>query len=245
MITDKILKLVLLLLAGCYVLSQGFAFEQEGEALGTLMLFLLTVLYCRTTENRINYFFHFLVTFTMAHLISLASYYGPMIGATEMDYYYYSANILYMLAYIFLIIKVLNKLDIQMLFRQFTIPILILVILDIFCVSIITATTETKLTFSEYTLEYAYNAVIMILLSVVLINYMYRNDNKSMLLLIGSIFAVFSEIIQLAYYYILASNDLGFVFSFFHVIGFIFFYMQSQLEFTGPIEAYADEQLKA
>ena len=81
----------------------------------------------------------------------------------------------------------------------------------------------------------------MTLLSVALINYMYRNDNKSMLLLLASIFTVFSEIIQLAYYYILEDTNLSFTYSFFMVGAFLFFYLQSQLEFTGPIPEYTDE----
>jgi hypothetical protein len=81
-------------------------------------------------------------------------------------------------------------------------------------------------------------------LSVGLINYMYRNDNKSMLFLIGSICIVFSEIIQLAYFYIIKSNDLGFIYSLFLVLAFVFFYLQSQLEFTGPEPEYTDEQLE-
>jgi hypothetical protein len=85
----------------------------------------------------------------------------------------------------------------------------------------------------------------MILLSVALINYMYRNDNKSMLFLIASIFIVFSEIIQLAYYYILPDNNLSFVYSLFFIIAMLFFYLQSQQEFTGPIPEYADEELEA
>ena len=83
--------------------------------------------------------------------------------------------------------------------------------------------------------------------SVALIDYMYRNDNKSMLFLLGSICIVFSEIIQLAYYYILEDKNLGFIYSFFLVVAFVFFYLQSQLKHTGPQPTYLDmdEQLEA
>jgi len=244
MIINRILKVVLLLLGGCYVVLQGFALQMEAVALSTFMLFLLIILYNKSTEEKDKHFFLFLATFTMAHFINLFAYYGPEIGANAMDYYYYSSNILYIISYIFLIIRILRDLDFKVMLLQFSIPIFILVILDIFCVSIITATTEAKLTFYEYTLEYTYNAVIMALLSAALINYMYRNDNKSMLLLIGSIFIVFSEIIQLTYYYIMDSNDLGFVFSLFLVVAFLFFFLQSQIKFTGPVPEYTDEQLE-
>jgi hypothetical protein len=120
----------------------------------------------------------------------------------------------------------------------------ILFVLDVFCVVIVSATTENILSFYEYTLEFLYNAVIMTLLSVALLQYMYRNDNKSMLFLVGSIFVVFSEIIQLAYFYILDNSDLSFIYALFMVLGLTFFYLQSQVEFTGPVEAYSDETIE-
>jgi hypothetical protein len=126
-------------------------------------------------------------------------------------------------------------------FLQLPVPIIILIVLDVFCVTLVTDTAEHQLTFYEYALEFVYNTIIMILLSVALINYMYRNDTKSMLFLVASIFIVFSEIIQLAYYYILDDNNLGFVYSLFFVVAFVFFYLQSQKEFTGPIREYIDE----
>ncbi|BAO77746.1 hypothetical protein [Winogradskyella sp. PG-2] len=244
MLVNKILKVVLLLLGGVFIILQGLAFEVEGAAVSALMLVLLTVLYCRWTTVKSKYFFWFLVTFTIAHLLSYVAYNGPEIQKGEIDYYYYGANLLYISAYILLILKIIKPLNIKAVFSELSIPILILILLDIFCVTIVTATAENVLSIYEYALEFAYNAVIMALLSFALINYMYRNDNKSMLFLVGSICIVFSEIIQLAYYYILKSNDLGFIYSFFLVIAFLFFYLQSQLEFSGPEPAYLDEQLE-
>jgi len=244
MLVNKILKVVLLLLGGIFIVFQGFAFEIEGAAVSSLALVLLTILYCKWTENKSIYFFWFLVTFTFAHLLSYSAYYGPLIEEGSIDYFYYSANILYITAYIFLIIKILIGLNLKIVFSELAIPVFILIILDIFCVYIVSATTENVLSIYEYSLELAYNAVIMVLLSVALINYMYRNDNKSMLFLLGSICIVFSEIIQLAYFYILNNNDLGFIYSFLLVIAFVFLYLQSQLDFTGPEPEYIDEQIE-
>jgi hypothetical protein len=244
MLVNRILKVVLLLLGVVFVILQGLAFEVEGAAVSSAMLVLLTVLYCRWTENKTKYFFWFIVTFTFAHVLSYASYYVIELREGHTDYVYYGANLLYILAYVFLIIGILRGLELKKIFSELSIPIFILIILDIFCVYIVSGTTENVLEIYEYSLEYLYNAVVMMLLSVGLINYMYRNDNKSMLFLIGSICIVFSEIIQLAYFYIIKSNDLGFIYSLFLVLAFVFFYLQSQLEFTGPEPEYTDEQLE-
>ena len=243
MLVNKIFKVVLLLLGGLYIVFQGFGFEIEGAAVSTLTLVLLTVLYCVWTKNRGHLFLGFLVVFTCAHLLGLYSYYVPEISNEKVDYYYYGANILYISAYMLLIIKILRGVNLAKVISEFAVPILILIVLDVFCVSIVSDTAGNVFTSNQYILEFIYNSVVMLLLSVGLINYMYRNDNKSMLFLVASICIVFSEIIQLAYYYILPSDDLGFIYSLFLVIAFLFFYLQSQLEFTGPDPIYSDEQL--
>lgn len=245
MLVNKILKVVLLLLGVVYIALQGFALEGEGAAVSALLLVLLTVLYCRWTEKKTIYFFWFLVIFTLAQLLSYWAYYRAELEIEQIDYIYYIANMLYIISYLFLIVKILTKLDFKAVFSELSIPVFILIVLDIFCVSIVSGTTENVLSLYEYSLEFAYNGVIMVLLSVALINYMYRNDNKSMLFLLGSICIVFSEIIQLAYYYILIDdNNLGFIYSFFYVVAFLFLYLQSQLDFTGPEPAYSDDPLE-
>lgn len=246
MLVNKILKVVILLLGCVFITLQGLAYEVEGAAVSALMLILLTVLYCKwSTISKTKYFFWFLVIFTVAHLLSYVSYYNPNVDESKIDYYYYGVNILYIVSYLFLISMILSVLNFKKVFSELTIPVIVLVVLDIFCVILVTDTAEKELSVYEYTLEFIYNAVIMILLSVALINYMYRNDNKSMLFLIASIFIVFSEIIQLAYYYILFDdNNLGFIYSLLLVCAFLFFYLQSQLEFTGPEPEYIDEHVE-
>ncbi|WP_299526105.1 hypothetical protein [Winogradskyella sp.] len=245
---NKIIKVGLLLLGGVFIILQGLAFELEGAAVSALMLVLLTILYCKWTKVKSKYFFWFLVTFTIAHLLSYSAWYAPRIKEGQIDYYYYGANILYIVSYIFLIAKITSSIKIKQVFKELAIPIVILFFLDIFCVVLVTDTTRGALSIYEYTLEFIYNAVIMALLSVALIDYMYRNDNKSMLFLLGSICIVFSEIIQLAYFYILRNDkNLGFIYSFFLVMAFLLFYLQSQQKFTGPEPTYVDvdEKLEA
>lgn len=245
MLLNKILKVVLVLLAVAFVVLQGLAFEVEGAAISALTLILLTLLYCKWTKNKSTSFFWFLVLFVLGDIIGLIAYYVPPVYIGEIDYLYYSANILYMLSYTFLIIKILKGFNFKKVFYELSIPIIVLIILDVFCVTLVTATAEKEFTLYQYILEFTYNTIIMILLSVALINYMYRNDNKSMLFLLGSIFMVFSEIIQLAYYYILDDTNLSLIYSILLVAAFVFFYLQSQTQFTGPIPEYKEEEIEA
>lgn len=244
MLLSNGIKIALLLLGGVFIVLQGLGFEFEGASVSTLMLLLLALLYFVWTKNKSSFFFWFLISFALAQLIGFASYYTPEEFIQDVDYFYYISNGLYILAYIFLICRVLKDLKFKSIVTQFYVPIIILVVLDVFCVILVTDTTQNVLSLNEYLLEFFYNGIIMVLLSVALINYMYRNDTKSMLFLLGSIFIVFSEIIQLAYYYIIDDNYLGFIYSAFLVAAFFFFYMQSQKSFSGPVPAFSDEHLK-
>lgn len=246
MLVNKILKIVLLLLGGLYILLQGKALEVEGAVISAVILILLTLLYVGWTKHRSKLFLSFLLFFTVAQILGVVAWNKTEFKEGEIDYFYYIVNILYISAYILLIIKMILQLDLKAVFSELAIPIIVLIVLDVFCVSLISGTTESELSNYEYALEYIYNAVIMVLLSFALINYMYRNNNKSMLFLIGSIFMVFSEIIQLAYFYILINDTtLGFVYSFFLVVAFFFFYLQSQHKVTEPVLPYADEPIEA
>ncbi len=244
MLVKKILKVMLLLLALFFILFQTLSFEIEGALLGAILLVLLTFLYVGWTEHVSKLFLLFLVFFTIGQVVSVVSWYIPEVGLDKVDGVYFGINVLYIIAYLFLIIKIISNMNLRKVFSKLTFPIIILVILDIFCVTLISNTTEYVFNVYEYTLEFTYNGIVMALLSFALINYMYRNTSKSMLFLIGSIFIVFSEIIQLVYYYILKDENLGFVYSLFFVVAFIFFYIQSQHKLSDPLDEYTDNAFK-
>ena len=245
MLTNRIFKVVLLLLAVLYIVFNSLKDEQSAEGIGAAALVLLTFTYSRyTVIKKQRFFFLFLMSFMIAQLLSFLFWMIEPNTKPVIDYGYFTVNSLYILSYGFFIVGVLQSMRIKEVSTKLLLPIIILIVLDVFCVYIISSTTKTELGAYEYILEFVYNAVIMVLLSVALINYMYKNNNKSMLLLIGAIFIVFSEIIQLAYFYISDANHLNIVYSVFLVLGFVFFYLQSQLKPTISIENYYRDRLK-
>jgi hypothetical protein len=130
--------------------------------------------------------------------------------------------------------------------KQFPVTLLILITLGVFCVTLITETVQNQLTTSEYVLEFLYNVIVMALLSAALISYMDRGDNKSMLFLIGSMFIFFSEMLQLAYYYVAELQHLAVIYSVFLVLAFVFFYLQSNLKHQEVQDFdFLDSNLKA
>ncbi|MEM9679534.1 MAG: hypothetical protein AAF901_04355 [Bacteroidota bacterium] len=246
MLIKRVFKVVLVLLAILFLVFSTLRDEVSASGVSAVALVLLTFLYCRlSTGKRERYFFLFLTTFMVAQLVNFIGWFVELSDENAIDYAYYVSNSLYILSYLFLIIKVIRYMNLRLIVSKFSIPIFILLVLDIFCVYIVTASAVSDLGTGEYILEFIYNAVIMFLLSVALISYMYRNDNKSMLFLVGSILIVFSEMIQLTYFYVSDANNLNIIYSVFLVLGFLFFYLQSQAEYTGPVESYTEDQLKA
>lgn len=226
---ERILKGALITV--CFIFLGLQIMNREFEAAGarvTLVL-LLTLLYYIGIKSKQLFFFLFLICFSLAEVIGFVSYFVEIDYTTSTDYFYYFANSLYIISYVFLIFRILIDMNIKEVFKKFWIHLLILIVLDIFCVVILSGTTEKRLSNHQFSLEFFYNAIIMLLLTVAMINYMSKNTQKSMNLLLGSIFIFFSEVIQMTYFYISDINILNVLCSLFLVLAFLFFYIQARI----------------
>lgn len=228
----RILKGTLIVICLLFLGFQVFDLEFQASGARLLLVLLLTLLYCIRVPEKRMFFFKFLVFFTLAELVNFISRFVIIDYNTSIDYFYYGANILYITSYVFLIFQVLKDTDIKHILSKFWIHLLILVVLDVFCVIIVSGTTEKLLSTQQYYLEVTYNIVIMILLTVAMINYMAKNSLKSMNLLLGAIFIFFSEVLQFTYFYISNINVLNVICSLFLVLAFLFLYLQARI----PIE---------
>lgn len=235
MIIKRILIGALITLSVVFLAFQIFKFEVGAAGIRVVLLILLTVFYCHNVKNKHVLFLAFLISFGIAEILNFMAWIVPTLSRNQVDYIYYSGNSVYIIAYVFLIIQMLSSMNLLEIVKKFPVHILIMIILDVFCVVVVTDTTLNRLSYSQYYMEFVYNAVIMILLTVALINFIYKDDKKAINLLIGSIFIVFSEVIQLAYFYVTNINILNVFCSLFLVIAFLFFYLQSTLEYQ-PLE---------
>jgi len=240
-----LIKFLLVLLGFAYIGLTAFQYEAIGSGVCALMIVLLSLLYGKYTKDRKRKFYKFLLLYAIAEVISFISWFVPVEWFEPFDWSYYVVNLLFISAYISLISYVVTNVDFKKVVKKLFGPAIVLLALDVFCIYIVTDTASGALGVSEYILEFSYNGVIMVLLSVALLNYLYRDSNKAMLFLIGSIFIVFSEIIQLAYFYIIDSNDLSATYATFLVMAFLFFYLQSQTASSKAFSEFRDEELKA
>lgn len=234
---------VLIALSVVFMGFQIFGLEVEAAGIRAALMILLTVLYYIRVDNKRVLFFLFLITFSIAEILNFVGWLVPIVPNHGVDYLYYTVNSLYILAYLFLIVQILTSMKLVDILRKFPFHLIILIILDVFCVIVVTNTAIDRLNYYEYFVELIYNSVIMILLTVALINYIHKDDKKSINLLIGSIFIFFSEVIQLAYFYVSNINLLNVFCSLFLVLAFVFFYLQSRLSYEPQEESLYQDLL--
>jgi hypothetical protein len=232
----KFLGTLIVALSLFFLALQFKGLEIEAAGARALAIALLAFLYFINVKNKHPFFSLFLVFYVISEVLNYVSWIIIFDFNQEIDYFYYLGNGLYILAYLFLTARILVSLNVKKAFLKFPVQIVLLVILGLFFVYFVSDTTRKELTYNEYYLELLYNAVIMFLMAMALINYMYRDDKKSMNLLIGAICIMFSEVIQLAYFYIADINLLNVLCSMFLVFAFLFFYLQSRLEHSEIID---------
>lgn len=227
-------KILCGLLITCSILFLGLqSVNQEFNAFGvkSLGMLLLLSFYCVSVSQKNRLFSLFLVIYTFADIYNYVTYdFFPAEGITY-DVHYLVGNFLYILAYLLLIFRILELMNFKDAWRKFPYQLVLLFALDVFVVWVlIDLVRSTLVTDYAYITELLYNLTVMILVSLALINYMQNDTKKSMNLLIGTICILFSEVIQIAYYY-LSSLDktLNIAYSVFLVLAFVFFFIQSKL----------------
>ncbi len=243
----KILLGFIIVLAIVFVGLQIFNMQEIAGYVRPIILPLLLISYCIVKRERSSYFFYFLLFYSITEVSSIFTYFARESYFVD-SLMYYGGNTLYIMAYVFLILEIFKSMNIKRIFNRFTTYILILIALDIYSIILVTdIAIKSELLYGvyDYLIEIAYNTVIMLLLTITLINYISRHTKKAMNLLLGALCIVFSEVIQVAYYYVSDQNILSIVYSSLLVLAFTFFYFQSNLSFADSETYEAVDKLEA
>jgi len=235
----KILLGFIIVLSIVFIGLQIFNMQEIAGYVRPIILPLLLISYCLVRKERSSYFFYFLLFYSITELSGLLSYFARESYVVD-SLLYYGGNTLYIIAYVFLILEIFKSMNIRNIFNRFTTYILILVALDIYS---IVFKSELLYGVYAYLIEIAYNIVIMLLLTITLINYISRHTKKAMNLLLGALCIVFSEVIQVAYFYVSDQNILSVAYSVLLVFAFGFFYIQSNLSYQES-EVYESETIE-
>lgn len=207
-----------------------------------LIVPVFTILYFVSVPKKSIYFTWFLILFAISELLvfsELCFDFDSMTDAELLkfdDVYYVFGNSLYIIAYGLLFYDVYRILDVRKILKNFTIHLLVLTILNIYIIYVLLTIVKAdydeafQLRTFEFVIELVYNIVMLMLLTASLISYFYNDNKKSLLLFFGSICIVFSEVIQVAYFYISDKELLNISQALLFVLAFCFFYFQSRIQ---------------
>lgn len=194
----------------------------------SLILPLATTFYFLKVEKRSVYFTLFLIIFSLSELIGLLIYSVPN------NFIFYIGNLLCIVGYICLIIDILTQIkdspDYKGFFLKYTIHIAVLVMFAVYLVILLGEIMSPHLDRVEYTVSMVYSTAIMALLTVSLLNFICNDSKKALILFLASMCIVFSEIVQIAYYYLSETYGLSLIYSLLLVMAFYLFYKQGFLK---------------
>lgn len=195
-----------------------------------LIVPLFTILYVISNKHKSPYFLIFLIAYSISDLISIVGY------KMYFEWEYYIGNSLYIVGYLAFSFEILSSISIKHILSLFRAHVIVLVMFNIYLnyVLIMYQAETTYFSSTEYFMELLYNISTLILVSVSLLNYFYRDDKKALILFLGSLSIAVSEVIQITYYYLMdnsESNILNVSYSVFLILGFYFYYMQSRLDY--------------
>lgn len=124
--------------------------------------------------------------------------------------YFYFSSILFLGAYISLIIEIYIGIQFSVLLKNFKIPTVVLIFLSLFIILTVLnitgyLTSETDLRNMEdpkIYFDFTYYSMLPILLSSALLNFFYFEDNKALYLFLGTFSLIILELITVGYFYI-------------------------------------------
>ncbi|MEL0650941.1 hypothetical protein V6246_05865 [Algibacter sp. TI.3.09] len=234
-------KIFIILIAVVYVFFVVFEFNgNPGWAFyfESLIIPLVVARYIISVKPKNKLFLMFFVLFALADLLAIFDKIAyPDTSSDYYQYAYYLGNSLYVLAYFMLFFKMCQSINFKYVFRNLKIHLFVLLILDAYLIYVLYAIEQPNLlTNSIYFLENTYNIIILLVLSLSLLNYFYRDNEKSLFLFFGVLCLVFSEVIDIANIYISQSSLLNFLATTLVLGAFYFFYEQSRLPNVSPRE---------
>jgi hypothetical protein len=220
-------KKILFLLMGItafYLGLQICGYKEISDLVRPIITPLFIVLYmvCPII-NRSKYLLGFLVLYSVAEVIG----YGE--GYLSNELIYYGCNSIYIASYLCLILEICSNFKIETFFKTHVFQVVTLLIFSIVCVHYLTDLTNFEFG-TPLVLELFYNTVIMVMISMAMLSFFSRPNNKSMNLLIGVFCLVASEILTVAYLYM--DNKLMFsnAYSILFILGLSFVFRHAYLE---------------
>lgn len=215
--------LVLLVYLG-FVVFQFTSNIYRADALDSLLLPLITFIYLSRGRRPNLFFVIFLLCYSVADLMFFIADRIPYL------YYYFIGNGLYTLAYIALLIGILKLISFSRIIKHFKLHLIVLLGLNIYIAYVLQITMNPYMAMTnEYVIEITYNISMLLVLTFSLLNYLSRDNKKSLFMFLGSLSIVFSEVISVAYLYVAQQNLLNFLSTSLTLLAVYFYCRQASL----------------
>lgn len=196
----------------------------------TLLIPLITLTYILFIKNKNIYFLLFLLFYSVGDLFVLFLDFVPFNENSLLSNYQYCiTNSMFIIAYIFLLVKIIKSVCILHILKNFKIHLIVLMALNVYLIYVLQLIVKPNLDIElDYYFELVYNIVTLLLLSMALLNYFYRDNQKSLFLFLGTLCLVFSEVIDIAFIYISQKSILSFLATTLSLVAFYFLFKQSK-----------------
>lgn len=227
---SKILVSIVILLCMMFAVFEFIGYGWLSEVSRSLIVPSITLLFLIKYKPKLCCFALFLILFSISELISVISLTSFVENNIQYETIYYFVNGLYIISYGFLVVEIVKGLNFRQVVKNFTLHLLILLAVNVYLLYVLLNIVAPYLVSTgEYTIEILYNAFILLVLSTSLINFLYKGTKKALLMFLGSLCIVFSEVIQVAYLYISEKELLNISYTTLLVAAFCIFYIQATL----------------
>ena len=186
-----------------------------------LILPFFVYLYLTQSETKSKHFAVFLMSFAFAECIKVIMY----LDASNL---YSLCSVAYIFGYLNLLVYIAKSVNYKKLMTKFKLPIIILIVFNGYLVLALNQMILAENTIEVYTfnflIECAYNICILLVLSFSLLNYLYHDSKKGLLLFLASVCIVFSEVVQVAYLFVSSEYILSVAYALLLIVGFYLVY---------------------
>lgn len=222
------LPTALALLASVYIMSVLFNFETLEFISRGFIFPLFVVLYFIQAKEKNTFFAGFLIFYSLSEIVNV-------FDSRSLPVYYYFCNVMSVLAYFSLAIYLLTRMSLSVLLQRFKLFVLVLFICNTYILYVLNdmvlADVAVQLWTPNFYLEFFYNLSILVVLSLALLSYLYHDSKEDLLLFLGTLCIVFSEMIHVASLYILDTYMLSVLYAILFTagLGLVYGYITSKM----------------
>ncbi len=205
-------------------------FDNYGNANFYRMLInpLLCAYFYLKKKESTSLFFKFLVFFAIAEFLcdyQLFVFFGFEETELLINFCYYVGFLFYYMAFTFLLVFMINSMNLKVVIKRFPIHILVFFLFSVYTFYETKLMLGDELILLDAIFENLYNVIFILILPISLLNYLYHDNVKTILLFLCCLFIVFSELSQLVYLHLEEKYIIGLLDTIFIWLGLFFMIM--------------------